>query len=338
MPSMTLWCLVLYFLARQKSLLKTDDSTSAGYTANFNLETKLVCYRVYLRVNITVCLKRCARRQGRCKYIRFDRRFRVCFLCEGAMDTYQSRILPDDIIINIQKNVDKLADLVGSCSKTTCKRTQACYSKGCRPRECELPPAIPGTFYPTNIMTKNGSMIRFDCLDNTLPECPLILKCTSKAIWSTASIQSVQNSSENIALNKVAWMKSLYSGANQFWTADKAVDGDTNHQFSGQSCTHTAGKGESHPWWRADLGAIYWINRVVIYNRAESPERLHDILITVEASVGHLLNCTYFKGPTTNLVLTFECEKLLYGQYIQIEKMKESTTALILCEVEVYSL
>ena len=47
-------------------------------------------------------------------------------------------------------------------------------------------------------------------------------------------------------------------------TADRAIDGNTNSNFSAGSCMHTLW--EVNPWWRVDLGAIYEVYRVKLYN------------------------------------------------------------------------
>jgi hypothetical protein len=67
---------------------------------------------------------------------------------------------------------------------------------------------------------------------------------------------SGQTSSLVLSTNKPAAQSSVaHSGS-----ASKAVDGDTNSQFSAGSCTHT--NEESSPWWTVDLGASYAIEKV----------------------------------------------------------------------------
>ena len=45
-------------------------------------------------------------------------------------------------------------------------------------------------------------------------------------------------------------------------SASRAVDGNTNCQFSAGSCTHTNTAGESSPWCTVDLGDTYAIEKV----------------------------------------------------------------------------
>ena len=69
---------------------------------------------------------------------------------------------------------------------------------------------------------------------------------------------SGQTSSLVLSTNKPA----AQSSVSNYGSASKAVDGDTNSQFSAGSCTHTNGAGESSPWWTVDLGASYAIEKV----------------------------------------------------------------------------
>ena len=48
-----------------------------------------------------------------------------------------------------------------------------------------------------------------------------------------------------------------------------AVDGDTNGNYFGHSCTHTRKKGTAYPWWAVDLGSARHIGTVHIYNRVD---------------------------------------------------------------------
>ena len=69
---------------------------------------------------------------------------------------------------------------------------------------------------------------------------------------------SGQTSSLVLSTNKPAAQSSVANSG----SASKAVDGNTNSQFSAGSCTHTNVAGESSPWWTVDLGATYAIEKV----------------------------------------------------------------------------
>ncbi len=48
----------------------------------------------------------------------------------------------------------------------------------------------------------------------------------------------------------------------------RAVDGNRNGAFSGNSVTHTS-EPSTEAWWQVDLGAVAAIDRIEIYNRTD---------------------------------------------------------------------
>ena len=66
---------------------------------------------------------------------------------------------------------------------------------------------------------------------------------------------------ENVALNKAATQSSTgYGGVPM-----RAVDGNTNGNYSSGSITHT--NNESEAWWQVDIGGVYDIDTIKVYNR-----------------------------------------------------------------------
>ena len=65
----------------------------------------------------------------------------------------------------------------------------------------------------------------------------------------------------DLALNQPTDQASVIFGG----VASRAVDGDSNTDWSSGSCMHT--KEEKDPWWRVDLGASVPVAEVVIVNR-----------------------------------------------------------------------
>jgi hypothetical protein len=61
---------------------------------------------------------------------------------------------------------------------------------------------------------------------------------------------------------KAAQSSTYYKGS-----ASRAVDGNTNAGYGGNSITHT--KKDSRPWWQVDLGAVYKIDKIQIYDRVD---------------------------------------------------------------------
>ena len=81
----------------------------------------------------------------------------------------------------------------------------------------------------------------------------------------------------NLASTGTATQSSMaYSGA-----APRAIDGDTNGNYSGNSVTHTSN--ESVAWWEVELAQVSDINEIVIYNRRDSccTSRLSEFWVTV---------------------------------------------------------
>lgn len=77
---------------------------------------------------------------------------------------------------------------------------------------------------------------------------------------------------QNLALGKKAYQSSTpYPNMGQ---AGKAVDGNTDGNWSNGSVTHT--NSEANPWWEVDLGAMYDIEKIRVWNRTDCcSERLH---------------------------------------------------------------
>lgn len=87
-------------------------------------------------------------------------------------------------------------------------------------------------------------------------------------ILSLAEVQ-VFNGASNVALRGEARQSSTaFDGPARF-----AIDGNTDGTFDqARSTTHTGSS--SDPWWEVDLRASEAMDRVVVWNRKESPERL----------------------------------------------------------------
>ena len=83
---------------------------------------------------------------------------------------------------------------------------------------------------------------------------------------------------ENIAPRGEATQNSTYAGA----VAKRAIDGNTAGEYEKNSVAHTADGDD--PWWEVDLKAEQNIDRVVIWNRFELPERMQGFrLVALDA-------------------------------------------------------
>jgi hypothetical protein len=90
----------------------------------------------------------------------------------------------------------------------------------------------------------------------------------------------------NLAFGKTATQSSTYMG-NQ-GSASKAIDDNTDGRYFSGSVTHTAegpGGGTANPWWQVDLGDVYTVYQIQIWNRTDCcAERLNNFKILVRRS------------------------------------------------------
>jgi hypothetical protein len=86
----------------------------------------------------------------------------------------------------------------------------------------------------------------------------------------------------NVALRKRTSQSSNYSSGGQSFLA---VDGNTNGNWASRSVTHTAGNGTLNAWWMVDLGRIYNINEIRLWNRTDCCQsRLRFVKVRVRSS------------------------------------------------------
>eukprot|EP00058_Branchiostoma_floridae_P002515 XP_002588003.1 hypothetical protein BRAFLDRAFT_125400 [Branchiostoma floridae] len=157
--------------------------------------------------------------------------------------------------------------------------------------------------------------------------------CCSPDGWCGASNDHCQCSScwdyRNVARGKAALATSTaWDGA-----AARAVDGNTDSNYGGGSCTHT--NNEANPSWRVDLGMTYAIDRVVIYNRRDCcGDRLNNFNIHIGDNPSVLENPKCGGNHQAGNVITVSCSEM-QGRYVFI-RLPGSSRALTLCEVQVY--
>ncbi len=103
--------------------------------------------------------------------------------------------------------------------------------------------------------------------------------------------------SENIARGKKARQSSTAFGGDP----NRAIDGNTDGQWGKNSVTHT--NDERSAWWEVDLGDVYEIDRIVIWNRDDCCwERLQNFLVLtsekpMEEKSGSVFGDGALKGP-----------------------------------------
>ena len=122
--------------------------------------------------------------------------------------------------------------------------------------------------------------------------------------------------------------------------ASRAVDGDTNGNYSARSrsVTHT-GK-MSNPWWEVDLGVKYDITRIEIWNRTDCcSSRLNNFYITV-SNISGPNGQRYFKGrryydANQNPEIPWSFTGKRRGRFVRIQRIV-TDDYLSLAEVKVY--
>lgn len=87
-------------------------------------------------------------------------------------------------------------------------------------------------------------------------------RAAQNRILSLAEVQ-VFSDGRNIALKGEATQSSEDYGG----LATRAIDGDTNGIYNQRSVTHT--KREIDPWWELDLGSVFQVDRIVVWDRTD---------------------------------------------------------------------
>ncbi|MEX0314619.1 MAG: Ig-like domain-containing protein [Allomuricauda sp.] len=133
----------------------------------------------------------------------------------------------------------------------------------------------------------------------------------------------------NLAFNKPTSQSSTdFNGA-----SSRAVDGNLNGIYSNGSVTHT--EMEANSWWRVDLGAIYDITKVNVFNRTDCcTDRLIGARIYVSTVDSIDRNDYVLIGELEEDVLDSFDNLLVRGRYILV--FKEETGFLSLAEIEVF--
>ena len=139
----------------------------------------------------------------------------------------------------------------------------------------------------------------------------------------------------NVAVNKRASQSSLYTS--NAGSPSNAVDGKTDGRWQSGSVTHTNGQGENNPWWTVDLGEVYEISKIRIWNRTDCcAERLDNFKILVKNQPSGESWRGFVSGTQRNTgsnQLTFEGNA--QGRYVMIQLVNPKGI-LSLAEVEVY--
>ena len=166
----------------------------------------------------------------------------------------------------------------------------------------------------------------------TLPVCAL-------AIIFLLTKTTLGQSGPNIARGRPAVQSS--EDPSSPYPAGLAVDGSTNQNLAGGSCARTDPV-QKPAWWRVDLGRLYDVGLVRIYNRGDCcGEALDGFTVYIgeevkgDASATHqTTNCGdgYVSAPTTGQIIYATCLGAK-GRYVWIYNPSGNLT---LCEVQIY--
>lgn len=141
---------------------------------------------------------------------------------------------------------------------------------------------------------------------------------------------------KNIAQGKRTSQSSTHGALG---AAKVAVDGNFSGVWKDKSVTHT--KKEANPWWEVDLGQLYDISKIEIFNRTDCcAERLDNIEIYIKKtknSTGVKFNpntLRYRKGQMNPLVISSRKT----GRYVRIVRKSSTPVYLSLAEVRITGL
>ena len=132
----------------------------------------------------------------------------------------------------------------------------------------------------------------------------------------------------------IAWKKQARQSSTEFGgDASRALDGNTNSNYSQQSITHT--KFENQPWWEVDLGRTEQVGLVRLYNRGdgELSKRLSDFDVILYDEKGTEVARQYvsrLEGSSLDLQLNGKL-----GRRVRIQ-LRQKNQVLSLAEVEVF--
>jgi uncharacterized protein YcfJ len=116
----------------------------------------------------------------------------------------------------------------------------------------------------------------------------------------------------NVALNKPASQSS--TGVDG--VASRAVDGNINGEYAGNSVTHT--NAEEKAYWQVDLQSNHMIHKIEIYNRKEAANRLinFDVFVLDE---NQKVVWSYYRNEYPNPSMTLDIANGVKGRFVKVQ-------------------
>ncbi|XP_025079774.1 fucolectin-like [Pomacea canaliculata] len=144
--------------------------------------------------------------------------------------------------------------------------------------------------------------------------------------------------SENVALRKPARHISTFAESLNA-TADKAVDGNPDGDFSHGSCTHT--NEFYNTWWKVDLMGFYNITSVQLFTRTDAcGDRLQNFEVRVSGTdpttfpSGEGQQCVYYGNQVALTGTSLNCTRPITGRFVSV--FKPANEVLTICEIFVF--
>ncbi len=119
--------------------------------------------------------------------------------------------------------------------------------------------------------------------------------------------------------------------------ASRAIDGAQTADWSGDSCTHTAGGPGAENWWQVDLGQVGDVGSVLLTNRADCcADRINGahVVVSQDSDYSEGVDCGTIHDGQAGEQIAVECRGTR-GRYVTV--YNNESPHLTLCEVEVYS-
>lgn len=141
----------------------------------------------------------------------------------------------------------------------------------------------------------------------------------------------------NLAQGKASSQSSTANGG----SAARAVDGNTNGAWRGNSVTHTSNN--TNAWWQVNLGSSYALNSIILWNRTDCcASRLSNFYVFVSSSdmTGRSLNSLVNDSTVWRYQVTGQAPAKLHilanvsGRYVRVQLA--GTNYLSLAEVQVF--
>lgn len=238
------------------------------------------------------CVKECARRR-QCKALNYLRRYPLCELLNSTDNSIASARKGECVYVT--KDDIHVSGVPEICSQ--CTDLQACDwdTPQCVIEEC--PRIMSDGIVLQGNMNSVGNRIKYTCKQ---PEYEKMLR---DEMYSTCHNDGLWEKPPRCELNVALWKNvSMSSQHNNDSSPKNGVDGRTYQYWitnasTSNSCFHTLGN-ESQPWWGVDLGAVFNIFLVRIFNRIDKDyaARARNVVLSLGNSSNSMMEVSYKGG------------------------------------------